>query len=233
MKPILRMLVLVLAAMSTLPAHSQMKFGLKGGTTVSSFSHGQPHTGTKVGYTAGVFGAYSFSDLLGVQVEAAYFQQGGTWIRFKDDTRFGANADFFTKNVTSSAITLHNLEVPVLMRLTVPVETEVKPVFFAGPSIGFNLHATERYERTGELAEGVFVTAGGSKVVTSQYNLYQVGATAGLGLEIPMGSVNLLVDARYRYGINPVLNTFSYVEYNGVASKLYSNSFAFTLGLGF
>ncbi len=235
MKHALLMALLVLAA-ATLKAQSSIGYGVKAGTTFSSFSHSQPHTGSKLGFTAGVFGKFQFSDLLCVQVEAAYFQQGGSFTQFTDDSRFFGESQYFFKNVTTSRVTLHNVEVPVLLRVSIPTQSEVKPLFFAGPSVGFNLGATERYERTGELAGGsqVYATASGRDNVTSQYNLYQFGATAGLGLEVPFfGEHKLLVDARYRYGINAAKNTFSYIDFNRVSSKLHTDSVVFTVGFGF
>jgi hypothetical protein len=235
MKHALLMALLVLAT-ATLKAQSSIGFGFKGGATYSSFSKGQPHTGGKLGFTAGVFGNYSFSDLLGLQVEAAYFQQGGTFTRFRADDRFSGEWDYFSRNVTTSQVTLHNIEVPVLLRVNIPTQSEVKPLFFAGPSVGFNIRATENYERTGEFeaGDGLYVTATGHKDVTSEYNLYQFGATAGLGLEMPfVGEHKLTIDARYRRGLNPARKTFSYINLNGVSSSLYSDSFVFTVGFGF
>ncbi len=227
---------LLLVGAATVKAQSPIGFGIKGGTTFSSFSRSQPHTGSKLGFTAGVYGNYSFSERLGVQVEAAYCQQGGSFTQFRDDTRFGGESDFFTRNVTTSTITLHNIEVPVLLRVTIPTQSDVKPLLFAGPSVGFNIGATEKYERTGEFesGDGLYVTASGHRNVTSQYNLYQFGATAGLGLEMPFfGEHKLLIDARYRYGLNPAKKTFSYIDFNRVSSSLYTDSIFFTVGFGF
>jgi hypothetical protein len=235
MKHALLMALLVLAS-ATLKAQSSIGFGFKGGATYSSFSKGQPHTGGKLGFTAGVFGNYSFSDLLGLQVEAAYFQQGGTFTRFTADDRFIGGDDYFSRNVTTSKVTLHNIEVPVLLRVSIPTQSEVKPLFFAGPSVGFNIQATEDYERTGEFvaSDGLYVTASGHRNVTSQYNLYQFGATAGFGLEMPfIGEHKLTIDARYRRGLNPAKKAFSYIDFSRVTGSLYSDSVVFTVGFGF
>jgi hypothetical protein len=235
MKHALLMALLVLAA-TTLKAQSPIGYGVKAGTTFSSFSHSQPHTGSKLGFTAGVFGNYQFSDLLGVQVEAAYFQQGGSFTQFRDDSRFFGESQYFSRNVKTSRVTLHNVEVPVLLRVSIPTQSEVKPLFFVGPSVGFNLGATEKYERTGEFeaGTGLYVTASGRDNVTSQYNLYQFGATAGLGLEMPfLGEHKLLVDARYRYGLNAARNTFSYIDFTRVSGRLHTDAIVFTVGFGF
>lgn len=229
----LLLLPLLLATIFTANAQGDLKFGIKGGATFSSFSNGQPHTGSKSGFTLGAYGHYPFSDLLGILVEASYFQQGGSFVRFKDETRFGADQDFFTKNVTSSQITFHNIEVPVLLRVSIPTSSDLKPLFFAGPSVGINVKASEKYERTGELDNGVYVTASGNRSVTSQYSMYQFGANAGLGVEMPLGDHTLSVDARYRYGINSVKKAYSYIDFYGVSEKLYTNSLVFTVGFGF
>jgi hypothetical protein len=102
--------------------------------------------------------------------------------------------------------------------------------------LGSTSRATEKYERTGEFeaGDGLYVTASGRDNVTSQYNLYQFGATAGLGLEMPFfGEHKLLVDARYRYGLNAARNAYSYIDFTRVSGRLHTDAIVFTVGFSF
>lgn len=208
-----------------------IKYGVKAGLNVNSFG-GAPHSGSNLGFSVGAFGSYTLSDIAAVQVEASYFQQGGTLTKFKDDTRFGAPEDFFTKNVTTSSMSLQNIEIPILFKVSLPLGEEIKPQFLIGPSVGINLRNVEKYSTTGELSNGVYVTAKGRNQV-GNYERFQYGLNAGVGFEIPMGSVNLMLDARYRYGITAAKKSYSYINLARVSENITVNTVSFTFGVGF
>jgi len=209
---------------------STLSFGVKAGMAVSSFSTEQPHTGERIGYTLGGFVGYALNSQLSLQGEVNYLQQGGTLLTYTDETRFGAPYNFATVHQTHSRVTLHNVEVPILVQYKVPFgELPVKA--FAGPSLAYTFKATENFERTGYTASNLIVTATGSEDVSSQYEPFQLGVTGGLGFYIPYGDKSLVLDVRYRYGVTPARSSYSYIELNGTAEAIRTNTLSVTLGL--
>jgi hypothetical protein len=206
-------------------------FGVRAGFVTSYFSHEQPHTGYKIGFTIGGLATYAFSDNFSIQAEPAYLQQGGTFMRFTDNTRFGDTSPYAIYT-TSSDITLHNIDLPVLAKYSLPAFGNFKPNVVLGPAIAYTVTADEHYTKTYSLSQ-VFFTATGYKFSTSEYQHFQFGATAGIGGEVSLGTKRLLIDLRYRYGITPAKKGFSYVDFSGVQGDLRTHSISFAVGIGF
>lgn len=224
--------VSIKATAQTEEEQSGFQFGAKAGVTISTFSNAQPHTGYNMGFTIGGFAIYPLNTELSFQAELNYFQQGGSLLTYKDETRFGAPYNFFTVNQTDSRITLHNIEIPILVRYKLPI-ADLPVRVYAGPSLAYTLGATDNFERTGYTATSLIVTATGSENVKSSYEAFQVGASAGLGFYIPFGEKTIVIDARYRYGITPARKSYSYITLNNTAEKIRTNTLSFTVGLIF
>ena len=222
---------------------SEITYGGKVGLTSSGFyegfAEGRPHTGSLSGLVIGGFASYSVLDYLDVSAELLYMQQGGTRVELKESI----------VNRTPVAITgnvrLHNVEFPVLLRATLPnLGLDFKPQLVVGPSVGYNVAAVQSQDVTYFLAPyddgqngleaGAFSTTNsGSENVRSEYQSMQYGLNIGLGIELPLEAFTLVFDTRYRYGINPVNNGFDANDLLRDASDLRSNSFVFSLGVGF
>ncbi|MGB3776808.1 MAG: porin family protein [Tunicatimonas sp.] len=222
---------------------SEITYGGKVGLTSSGFYEGfvegRPHTGSLSGLVVGGFASYSVLDYLDVSAELLYMQQGGTRVELKESIVNGSPVAI-TGNVR-----LHNVEFPVLLRATVPdLGLGFKPQLVVGPSIGYNVAAIQSQDVTyflasrddtefGIEAAAFSTTNSGSENVRSEYQSMQYGLNIGLGIELPLEAFTLVFDTRYRYGINPVNNGFDANDLLRDASDLRSNSFVFSLGVGF
>jgi hypothetical protein len=212
---------------------NNIEYGIKVGAVYHNFTNLPPHTSGKMGFTAGIFGTYPFSDLIAVQLDLAYFQQGGKYIMFKDDTRFGVTESFVSKNVKDASVTLHNVYVPLQAKLNLFSQSYL-PKILIGPYMDFNFYATESYQRTGEIEDNIYGTAIGNDVVTDQYEQFQFGVMAGLEFQIKTGSSwDMLFGVSYKYGLTPAKKSFSYIDYFAVSEDLYTNALSMTLGIKF
>jgi hypothetical protein len=209
-----------------------LSFGLKAGTNFHSFTNQQPHTGSKIGYSGGFFALYSFSETIAVQLDAAYFQQGGRYIQFIDETRFGASEYYSTKYVKDASVTLHNVFLPLQAHISVFDEAYL-PDLLVGPYVDINFAATETYEKTGQINDQ-YVTTVGSEIVTDEYKMLQYGATAALSFTIPTNkNMSVLFDVAYKYGIFPVKESYSYIDLYSVSGDINSNALSVSLGVKF
>ncbi|MFW0717898.1 porin family protein [Pedobacter sp. N23S346] len=213
---------------------SKFEIGVAGGLTVNKFSSGQPQTGTNTGYDAGLLLTYNVYKQWSIQLEASYTQQGGQLLTFKDDTRYGLPESFTTKNVKNSSVHLNSLNIPLLLRYTIPLRKDWKPALYLGGSYAYNFNVTERYQKTGDLLPGedIITTASDSENVTSRYNRDRLNLIVGADLRLPLFSnVKLLLDFRYMAGATPARENYSYMEKVGFGSDIKSNSFIAKLGL--
>jgi hypothetical protein len=226
------LLVLSVQAFAQDDTSTGLRFGLRAGATVSNFSSGQPHTSAKVGFTAGGVVEYGLSEQFSVQAEPAYMQQGGQYIRFTDDRRFGDAIDIFAVSTTSAKVTAHYLDLPVMAKYKLPAIGNFNLNIVLGGAVGYLFKASENYDRTYHYNQ-TFFTTNGTRSVTSEFEQFQFGATAGIGGEVSLGDKRLLIDFRYRYGITTAKKSFSYIDLKAVQDDLRTDSFYFTVGLGF
>lgn len=209
----------------------KISFGFQTGVVVSTFSDEQPHTGEKIGFMMGGIVTYSLSDRFSIQSEPSYLQQGGSLLRFVDNTRFGDTSPFSIYN-TNSRVTVHSLDLPFFFRYQLPVLESFKSYVAIGPAIGFTLAVSDRYERTYQFGQ-TYSTVTGQQYVTSQYEPIQFGVTTGIGGEVSLGgNKRLLVGMRYRYGITPIKKGFSYIDLYQVQGDIRTHSFYLMFGIG-
>lgn len=210
---------------------SPLTYGPKIGLTSSGFyktflSEGS-HTGSIPGVAVGGFVSYNAMDFLSVSAELLFMQQGGTRVEMKE-------SPVDNSIMASTANTrLHNLELPLLVKLGLPnLFPGFKPQLILGPSVGYNLAATQSQDITFNLGE-TYVTGSGSENVRSEFQSMQYGLHAGIGAEVPLESFLFLFDVRYRYGINPINNGVDPYNLLFDADDIRSNTFLFSIGIGF
>lgn len=208
---------------------SSLVYGPKIGLTSSGFYEGfmggRQHTGNVTGLAVGGFVTYPLIDHLSVSGELLYMQQGGTRMELKESMVDGSLI------TTTGNVTLHNLEFPVLLKAGLPLGW-IKPQLIVGGAVGYNFAAMQRQDVTFEVGE-TRATGSGTNNVRSEFQSMQYGAVVGLGAEVPTESVLLTFDIRYRYGINPINNGYDPNNLLESANDIRSNSFMFSVGIGF
>ena len=213
---------------------SKFEVGVAGGLTLNEFSKGQPQTGTNTGYAAGLMLTYNVYHQWSIQLEANFIQQGGQLLSFKDDTKLGLPESFTTKNVKNSSVHLNSLNIPLLLRYTIPLKKDWKPALYFGGSYAYNFNVTEHYQKTGNLLPGEDITSTVTDLenVTNSYNRDRLNLIVGADLRLPLFSnVKLLLDFRYLAGVTPARENYSYMEKIGFGSDIKSNSFISKIGL--
>src|SRR5665647_657510 len=95
---------------------SKITYGIKVGSTLSTFSTEQPHTNFKPGFIAGAFISYKLSESIALQLEPTYIQQGGNLISILDYQLFLVPAPPYSYEFMDQRITFHNIDVPLLIK---------------------------------------------------------------------------------------------------------------------
>lgn len=155
------------------------RFGLKGGITLYkgtlSFGGIEETTNSSMGFTGGLYVEFPLSEYLSVQPEASYIQKS-----VEDTNEFidGNNVTTFTY-----------VDVPLLLRLNVPLEGTMSPFVTAGPYVGYLLDATNDSDsETEDISEFM--------------NDLNYGIIIGGGLQFG----NLSVEVRYDIGMANIYN---------------------------
>jgi len=206
-------------------------FGVKGGGNLNYLSMDQPHIGYTPGYHGGIFVNYGFSDLLGIQAEVIYIQQGGQLLIFYDDERFGGTALPFPYRVENSVLKMDNIDIQLLADIKLPAPFGSISLRL-GPAAGFNLNTKVDSEVTFQ-QNSIFYTYSDQRKFTESTPVFQVGTVGGLSFKIPAGNLSILADIYYRYGITTSIEDHSYINYARVISDLTARSLCVSLGVAF
>lgn len=120
------------------PASAQLAFGAKAGLNVASLNgDGTSGLDPRLGFAGGLQARYDLTPTVGLQVEALYSQKGA-----KDQAEEGQNT------VDDGTYQFDYIEIPVLVRVGLPVSRLADAGIYAGPSIGIPVGA--RFDSAGD-----------------------------------------------------------------------------------
>lgn len=187
MRRILMCVVTLVALGLAPPARAGVAVGVRGGLSLSGIAGDADFiaTSTKQGAGGGLFFTFGLSDLLSVQPEALYVAKGSSWGVFREDA-----GDPGSWQVLSVA---DYLEIPVLLKLSLPVKSRARPVLAAGPAVAFKVRERLKYAGAGSYSRA-----------SEFFKGTDLGVAAGLGLERPGGGGRWSLDARYTHGLSRV-----------------------------
>lgn len=215
-------------------AGSKIQFGVKIGTTLSSFSSEQPHNNYKPGLIAGGFFSYGLTSNLALQTEPSYMQQGGNLIEIMDPTILTLPDYPFSAEIRDHRITYHNIDIPILLKYKRNIKG-LNVFGLIGPTISMNFNTTAQTRVSARSWDSTpsYIDFYSEENITDNIEFLHYGATAGVGFEAPIGKHILIFDLKYRYSINKTYLGYSYLGIHQVQGDLSSNTFYFTLGFGF
>jgi len=160
----------------------------------------------KMGFCAGGFITLNITEMFAIQPEVLYTQKG-----FKAE---GEEDGVTVKMIASGDY----LEIPLLVKLSLPTPGIVKPNLFVGPFMGFNIRAKVKGEHDGEPSPEVDI-----KDITKDT---EFGLVLGGGADFSLPTSKITFDVRYTLGLT-TLDDSGYEEdvKNGVISLMVGYSF--------
>ncbi|MDQ6472243.1 porin family protein [Flavobacterium sp. LHD-80] len=175
---------IILAAIAVMTfgfANAQsVKFGIKGGVNLSTFTGDVEDASSKVGFQVGGFAEFKFSDKFAIQPELLYSLQGA---------KFDEKGDSYTykENIHASY-----LNIPVMARYYVVNKLSIE----AGPQIGFLLSAKDKWE---SLENGEKYT--GKENIKDSFKSVDFGLNIGAGYDF---TENVSAGIRYNFGLSNI-----------------------------
>lgn len=201
---------------SIVPAQVQLETekGLMVGLNFANFK-GADSDGskTKTGIVGGGFVRFNLSPSVAIQPELLYSMKGAK------GTEFGIDFEF----------KLAYLEVPVLLRFTIPTEGNVVPALFAGPAVGFNISSKFQAD-----AQGI-----SGEVDIDNARSVDFGLVLGGAVTVGSGNAKFFIDARYNLGLTNAYEDvdspglFDLVDLAGNAPELKNSGFLIMVGVTF
>lgn len=213
----------ILSSMVTLA--QTMSYGVKGSLNMSSLYVNDDGFGNfKTGFGAGGFFQYNVLDALGVSLEPMYMQKGANNFNYQNlysefspafvDQVTGEPFDFKLQQVSLSVI-----EVPVMGHFIMHMGG-MNARLFAGPTFDFLLFANYLKERVDD-GKNIYT----AEDITDRFDYYDIGAKAGLGIDLNLSPLVIRVDLSYRYGFTDINNTVG-------KPAFFNNNVSLSLGIG-
>gem|GEM_PF-281114 len=181
----------------TLPSTAQvaddgveLRPGLKGGlTSMTQGGDGSPSDlDRRTGFHVGAFALIDYPGMLSVRPEVSYIQKGAS---VSDTFLPILDPDVPEVEVTSDR-RLDYIELPVLVRASLPFSAAVDGNVFAGPMVAVNVLAEADVEVEGE-RETIDISDATETI--------EAGLVLGAGLDVNIGSRLGTVDVRYVFGL--------------------------------
>lgn len=148
-------------------------------------------------YNIGLVSELELTDNFGIQGEVVYTQKG-----FKLDESYDLTLFDFPVPIGATAISRFNyVEAPLMLKAKFGNE-KVKGYVLGGPTFGYATSG-ELTTRAKVIVEFDLFTTD-IPLETIDYQRFEVGATAGGGLAVQVGSGQVFADARYHYGFTEV-----------------------------
>ena len=129
----------------------ETRFGLKGGATfykgtievgLSGFNI-ESTSDAKLGFAGGIFAEFPLNDFISIQPEVLYMQKNSKESDDFFDTGFDDFDDFDDESASTN---LSYIDVPLLLKLNVPLDGNIQPYIAAGPFVGYLLDAKAKVE---------------------------------------------------------------------------------------
>jgi hypothetical protein len=185
------LLFLFLPVSSTL-GQVEVRPGVKAGANLSSFAGDDADTPSTVsskvrtGVIAGAFLLIDVAGPLAIQPELLYVQKG--------EQAEGRTPTGFKGLVTSK---VDYVELPVLLKVQVPITGPIVPIIFGGPSVALNVNASQTVTGAGSIVSQDF---------DDGVEPIEFGVHLGGGIDISTGVGILTFDIRYQRGITNIIS---------------------------
>lgn len=190
------------------------------------------------GASFGAFAAYRLGRLFSVQGEILYFDKGGSY-----DVQVPLGIPGLTVTAHDER-RLSYIEIPLLVKLSLPLWRTVRPTILTGPSFGYNLKADLRSDILIKVAGFPFEIRD-KRDIKDEANDMEMSWIVGGGLDIDLGKATLVLDQRFFFGLrsNPfrvVVPVSELAPYGFPIDKdlvydldMYNYVWTVSLGLGF
>jgi len=179
-------------------------FGVKAGVNMANLTGEgteKSDLSMRMGFGGGVFVNYAFTELFAVQVEALYMMKGATY-EFEGKSYDIAKFDY--------------IELPLLLKVTIPTEGKIKPAIFAGPTFGFLMSAKALGD---EMVE---------EDVKDQMNSMDIGILGGAEIGYQLEKGMIFLGASYEVGLQNLAK-----EEVPADEEMKNTNIGITLGYGF
>jgi hypothetical protein len=185
--------------------------GLKAGINISTLSQKSADLvsiswKSTIGFTVGAFYTIDVNEYLAFQPELYYSKKGGKL------------QESIISVLASKSIAIHYLELPLLLKLKFPSQSNINPSLFAGPYLSLKLSDKGEIKVLGIKLEEELVEIKGS----------DFGLVFGGEIDFKVSNAKVILDIRYDLGLVNVAEPIL-----GIENEIKNRSLILMVGVGF
>ena len=193
--------LLLLAFSSAVFAQGITAKGVKGGLNIATLTGDDVEDAkSKIGFAFGGFITYEVNEMLSLQPEFLFTMKG---VKFDYEETYEEDG-YESYEKSEGTWNLNYLEIPVLAKLKIPMEGNIKPNVFLGPALGINISATHdsdyEYWVKDENGSIIYENSGNDDGDIEDIKGVDFGIVFGVGVEFG----KIIVDARYNLGLSTI-----------------------------
>ena len=145
---------------------------------------------SRTGLVAGAFGSFGIAENLSIQTEVLFSQKGAKFDTSMTVQGITADVELLFK--------LDYIEVPVLLKYSIPVQGSIRPNLFCGPALA--IKSVSKLKVTASaLGQSASETIDIEDVKSTDF-----GVVFGGGLDIVVGNGRIVLDGRYTLGMSSI-----------------------------
>ncbi len=180
----------------------ELEFGIKGGMNLSDArGTDKDDASTRTGFIAGAYGTLRVHRLFVVQLEALYTRKGFD--------NFNVEQGFY--GIYDAILTCDYVEVPLLLKVSIPTAGTVLPNFYVGPALAFSTRSKLSVQEPRD-EFGNPLPAWNADIVNVKSTYFELVLGTGAEMEYPGWKV--LLDVRYTWGMSHFTNDHEFVLTN-------------------
>lgn len=198
------LVLLVAALVLTTEAQAQLRpeVGLRAGGVFAQLRgendvFGDKATDQKPGLTAGLYAEVPVASGLSIQPELLYVQKGG-----KTEEAISGSGDF------ESRFTLHYLELPVLLKYTMPLQNRWRPSLSVGPYAAYGIGRDASFELGGDDVDGAMDA-------DDLFADWDYGLSFGADVGYRLAKRSATIGVRYDFGLADVFKDGASIDMDG------------------
>ena len=210
---LLLLAIIISNAQENKGADNPLFFGVKVGGVHSTFrtDYQFKFAEHRLGLVAGGNVGYKINELLSVQLDALYVQEGASYVPsnylYHEPNLTSSNNDLEVQRLNSNVV-LHSVEAPLRVNVHLG-KGDLKPKVFAGAAINYIFYAEAKNKVfVYDNADNYYAEVSGrtTNKVTSKFKDYYIGGILGASIGFPVFGFETEVEARLKVGAQQVNN---------------------------
>jgi outer membrane protein with beta-barrel domain len=210
-------------------ARSKIEVGFKGGVNFATMDlNYEENTESRRLFGGGIFLRFRVNETFSIQPEILYMRKG-TARSYQGTISVPEYGWSSATVVVEELFNIDYLEIPVLIKFTIPTNGRLSPFVYTGPCLGIRSRARRDITATATRDNETYVYSESDDIITVT-TVTDFGLICGGGIDFEVGQGLLTFDARYTYGLLDLHESYRWIYPERYEVEMKSRVFSIMAG---